>query len=568
MRHRAAHILAPGAAALLAAASLTPALGGEPRFEVTSAELAGLEPRMQRQIASLHYLMNPYQLRQFFRLENEEARRAWIIRFWKANDPTPNTPENEMKTEHYLRADIARSEFGRTEWPGWDRRGEVLIRYGFPDYRGEIESEVTSRKVHPPGELWYYHRHQMIVQFSDVNLNGNYTFAVTPLGDTQDMSSELAEFLVYDTGDAIQEKIPPQYLEFYRDAELNDTGVEWGYLREKIVGLEPKRYLRPRVAGETEDISEVNAPDWTRSLPDNPAEVFHREQAQELASNFQGVLEDTPSSYPFNFEEKSFPFYFDVEQFRGGEGINRVEVNLELLVEPTESVKPVKRTYLAEVTVLDENYEVIEKKASEISLPVSAASGTRLWPAQILFSLPRSYYRLAVTVEDVDRQRSSAYRTNVSTRNFDGDLALSDVLFAQKIAPVADLSPFARGPIEVVPHPIRRYGTGSPVSVYFEIYNLGLDEDGRSNYKVEYRVLPHAGVKQRFLDRFDGEQAVFASRFSGSGFSATEPLHLTIRSENLKPGLYDFMVTVKDEFWQSTVYRQATFRIVEPSEPR
>jgi hypothetical protein len=187
-------------------------------------------------------------------------------------------------------------------------------------------------------------------------------------------------------------------------------------------------------------------------------------------------------------------------------------------------------------------------------------------PAQIVFSLPRSYYRLAVSVRDVDNNRESAYRTNVSTRHFDGDLAVSDVLFAQKVAPVTDVTPFARGPIEVVPHPIRRYAVGSPVTAYFEIYNLGLDEDERSNYDVAYRVVPHTSEKESFLARFNGEQAVFSSSFKGSGFSATEPLHLAIRSENLKPGFYDFMITVKDQYWQSTVHRQGTFRVVEPSE--
>jgi hypothetical protein len=34
----------------------------------------------------------------------------------------------------------------------------------------------------------------------------------------------------------------------------------------------------------------------------------------------------------------------------------------------------------------------------------------------------------------------------------------------------------------------------------------------------------------------------------------------------LKPGLYDFMAQIKDEYWQSIELRQATFRIVEPSE--
>jgi GWxTD domain-containing protein len=540
-----------------------PAAAG-PKYAVTPADLAKLEPRMQRQVASLQYLMNPYQLRQFFRLDGDDARQEWIRRFWAAGDPTPTTPRNEMKMEHYIRADIARADFTRSVWPGWDARGEVLIRYGFPDYRGKIEAEVTARKAHAPGELWYYRRHQMIVQFRDESLQGNYTYAVTPFGDAQDMSPELAEFLVYDTRETIQERIPPQYLEFYRDAELNETGVEWGPIREATIGLEPERYLRPRLGGTTEGMDEIVDPDWTRSLPDNPSVVFQHDQVKDLASNFEAVREDTPSSYPFNFADTAFPFYFGVEQFRGGEGVVRAEVNLEFPVAPAEG-EPAARAYLAEATVFDENHRVVEKQSREITLPASVAAAGRLMPAQIVFSLPRSYYRVAVSMEDRDRKRSSAYKTTLSTRNFDRDLAVSDVLFAQRIAPVETTSPFARGALEVIPHPIRRYAVGAPVSVYFEVYNLGLDQGGTTDYEVEYRVVPHSSEKRGVLDRFRQETTVFASSFKGSGYAANQPLHLAIQSENLKPGLYDFMVRIKDQYWQSIVYRQATFRIVEPS---
>jgi GWxTD domain-containing protein len=552
----------------LMAALLTVSAFAAPEFEIKTADLEKLEPRMQRQVASLQYLMNPYQLRQFFGLSDDEARRQWIMRFWLANDPTPTTPENEMRTEHYLRAEIARTEFSIAAFPGWDRRGEVMIRYGFPDYRGQIHSEVTPRKVHPPGEMWFYRRHQMIIRFSDINLNGNYQYEITPLGDSQDISPELAEFLVYDTRESIQEQIPPQYLDIYRGAEVNETGVRWSRIRELTTGLEPQRYLRPRMGGETEDISEVNATDWVRALPDNPSDVFFKDEAREMAANFQAVLEDTPSSYPFNFEKKRMPFFFDVGQFRGGEGVNRVDVNLELLVEPTNRTEPVRRTFVAEATVLDENYQVVEKQDREISIPVSSLSPQRLMPATIWFTLPRNYYRVAVSVRDVDSLRTSAYRTNVSLRNFDQGLAVSDILFAQRIAPVKGVSPFARGPLEVVPHPIRRYAVGSPVSAYFEVYNLGLDESGKSEYEVQYRVVSHTGRKERFIDRFNGPEVVFSSSFKGSGFNANEPLHIAVKSENLKPGVYDFLVTIKDEFWQSIVHRTGTFRIVEPSEKK
>jgi GWxTD domain-containing protein len=550
---------------LMGAASVS---AGKPEYKITSTALDKLDPRMQREIASLQYLINAHQTRQFFELPSDSARRQWITRFWAANDPTPATPKNEMKIEHYLRTDIAQLEFRIPEFPGWDRRGEVLIRYGFPDYRGTMPPEVTARKIHAPGELWFYKRHQMIVQFSDESLRGNFQYAITPLGDAAGVSPELMEFLTYDSKETIQEQIPPQYLEFYQEPELNDPGRSQNMLSRVVDGIRQETPIRPRVDGTTERIDEPTNPDYEANLPDNPSDVFYQDEAREYASNFQAVLEDTPTSYPFNFARTAFTFYFGVDQFRGGDGVNRVEVNLEFPVQPAEGKPVPARSYQAEAVVMDANYRVIDREKRDISLPANLArpDGARLMPAQIVFSLPRSYYRVAVNMSDLDSQRSSAYRTNVSARNFDDELALSDVLFAQKIAPVEQMSPFARGPLEVVPHPLRRYGVGSPVPVYFEVYHLGLDERGQSDYEVEYRVVPHSDDKKSVLDRFGGGETVFASRFEGSGYGTSEPFHITIKSENMKPGLYDFIVRVKDTLWQTEAFRQATFRIVEKSE--
>lgn len=553
-------------AALLGAVATLASAKAE--YKITPEDLRKLDPRMQREAASLQYLMNAHQLRQFFALPSDSARRQWITRFWARNDPTPATPKNEMKTEHYLRADIAQVEFQIATFPGWDKRGEVLIRYGFPDYRGTMPPEVTARKVHAPGELWFYKRHQMIVQFRDESLRGNFQYAITPFGDADAVSPELMEFLTYDAEETIQEQIPPQYLEFYEAPEINDTGRRWGTLDELFKGLPQDTPLRPRVHGTEEDIDEVTSRDYERALPASPSDVFYQDEAREYASNFEGVLEDTPSSYPFNFAKASFTFYFGVDQFRGGDGVNRVEVNLEFPVEPIEGKSIPARSYQAEAIVMDANYRIVDKQKRDVSLPstLARADGARLMPAQIVFSLPRGYYRVAVNMADLDAKTASAYRTNVSARNFDDVLAISDLLFAQKIAATAEMSPFARGPLEVVPHPIRRYAVGTPVPVYFEVYRLSLDERGLSDYEVEYRVVRSSDDKKSVLERFGGSETVFASRFDGSGYNATEPLHLTIKSENLKPGLYDFIVRVKDELAQSETFRQASFRIVERSE--
>jgi len=125
----------------------------KPQFKITKERVKGLSPEMQLEIGALQYFLNPYQLNQFFSLPGDSLRREWIEEYWRALDPTPTTDKNEMMIEHYVRVRLAREFFSSDQWPGWDKRGEVFIRYGAPNYRTRIHSEVTARKVHPPGRV-------------------------------------------------------------------------------------------------------------------------------------------------------------------------------------------------------------------------------------------------------------------------------------------------------------------------------------------------------------------------------------------------------------------------------
>ena len=49
-------------------------------------------------------------------------------------DLDPTTEVNERLQEHYQRVWMARQYFAGSAYP-WDRRGEVYLRYGEPDYR-------------------------------------------------------------------------------------------------------------------------------------------------------------------------------------------------------------------------------------------------------------------------------------------------------------------------------------------------------------------------------------------------------------------------------------------------
>jgi GWxTD domain-containing protein len=99
------------------------------------------------------YLITPAERLAFTSLKSDEERARFIEQFWNRRDPTPGTPDNEMKTEHYRRLSYANERF---KWimPGWATdRGRVYITFGPPE---EIESHPRGTNSMPPYEEWRY----------------------------------------------------------------------------------------------------------------------------------------------------------------------------------------------------------------------------------------------------------------------------------------------------------------------------------------------------------------------------------------------------------------------------
>jgi len=59
------------------------------------------------------YIITPAEKDVFLKLETDRERDNFIQEFWRQRDPTPGTPRNEFREEHYLRIDFANRTFGR-----------------------------------------------------------------------------------------------------------------------------------------------------------------------------------------------------------------------------------------------------------------------------------------------------------------------------------------------------------------------------------------------------------------------------------------------------------------------
>jgi GWxTD domain-containing protein len=90
----------------------------------------------------------------FQQLETDKERDIFIEAFWKHRDPTPGTPQNEFREEHYKRIKYANEYYSRgTPRPGWmTDQGRIYIILGPPR---NIEDFDTINGVYPV-KIWYY----------------------------------------------------------------------------------------------------------------------------------------------------------------------------------------------------------------------------------------------------------------------------------------------------------------------------------------------------------------------------------------------------------------------------
>ncbi len=100
------------------------------------------------------YIITATERSVFLKLRTDRERELFIEAFWRQRDPTPGTPENEFKTEHFRRIAYADRTFGRdTSRPGWRTdRGRIYIILGEPRDIERFEGRSSTYDT----EVWFY----------------------------------------------------------------------------------------------------------------------------------------------------------------------------------------------------------------------------------------------------------------------------------------------------------------------------------------------------------------------------------------------------------------------------
>jgi len=100
------------------------------------------------------HVITPTERDVFLKLQTDRERDLFIEAFWKHRDPTPLSPENEFKAEHYRRLNHVNRYYGRTSpTPGWrSDRGRVYVILGEPNDIQRFDNKTGL----VPLEIWFY----------------------------------------------------------------------------------------------------------------------------------------------------------------------------------------------------------------------------------------------------------------------------------------------------------------------------------------------------------------------------------------------------------------------------
>ncbi|MCY4159470.1 MAG: hypothetical protein OXE92_09835 [Bacteroidetes bacterium] len=210
-----------------------------------------------------------------------------------------------------------------------------------------------------------------------------------------------------------------------------------------------------------------------------------------------------------------------------------------------------------------------DKVLTEHSLDIDSVSANQvstfpdrdLWVDTQQLRVQPGAHELLIASKTVTGQTLAVLYREITVSNYNKTgLRLSSVLLAYSVEQSQNdvsVSPkeIVRKDFSILPAPRNIYSTEWPVYLYFEIYGLTLNDQGRTNYDVEITLESKSKQKtrrgvRRFVRRvFKGRASTGESvtvSYKGDGIQSEESLYQILDVSKQKPGRYKLKVLVRD----------------------
>ncbi|MGQ9638229.1 MAG: GWxTD domain-containing protein [Thermodesulfobacteriota bacterium] len=512
------------------------------------------------------YIISEKEKEVFKGLTTSEQREEFIKSFWKRRDPTPDTPLNEFREEHYRRIKYANEKFfeGTAGWRS--DRGRVYIMFGPPD-------------------------------FLETNPGGGRGFLFGIDGPTAEFPSEVWTYKYIPGLKTRMSRVDFIFVNFYHSGKyqlvsnpslanaLRNTSIE----RSRDVGYENPDTLVP---GSTEKDLPVNPLEQLQILAEltkSRGEVFEEIERSARLRKLRGIVEARES---FN----EMPFAMRESFLYGNDTLTSVPISVEIAGKDVAFVKKGDR-YSGTVNFHIEIktggatiYRSSEQLVMNLREQTYQSRLTDYYQYKHRIALNPGEYSLHIVVWDEYDDKIGHMEKNISVPRISGQsFGLSDIILARSIRfieesrraeveskeiqafetlarsgfkvpekveiKLAKEDPFTFGNIEINPNTQGDYFMNQELVFFYQIYAPTFSaEEKMAKLRIVHQI-EKSGV---VIETIDKPQEIFIEESQRAAYLNSGARY---DLKDFVPGTYAVVARVTDLVSGQTIEKKAYFKI-------
>jgi GWxTD domain-containing protein len=493
------------------------------------------------------YIITDAERETFLKLSTNEERENFIENFWLRRDPTPDTPENEFKEEHFRRIAYANEHFASGK-PGWKTdRGRIYIIWGEPNDKDQHPSGGNYNRTAEEGggststfpfEIWTYNYLE--------GLGNNIKLEFVDTSGTNDYH------LTTDPGE--------------KDALLYVPGA--GLSELESYGLSDKTQRFTQSNGTTNPISEFSyntgdQDEFTRL--ELAAKIFVAPPVK-----FKGLEELVTSRIVRN----QLPFQYGFSYLKITNDTVMVPITVELnnramSFEEKDGVHLGTLNLYARISTIGGRVVQVFEDTIHDDFPDSLFQQYLTKKSIYGKTIPLNpgLYRLDIVLKDTHSGNTGVISTSLRVPRFDTEkLDASTLILADSIEKVPakqiGIGAFVLGDVKVRPALNQEFTADQKMGIYFQVYNLKLDATTNKSNVVAHVRITSAKGDQVILDTHET-----SDELKQYGDQLTIETQVTLHQADFAPGKYKLEITIDDKVGNQTLTRSQEFTVKASSVP-
>jgi GWxTD domain-containing protein len=525
------------------------------------------------------YIISQDEKEVFKNMVTDEMRENFIKTFWRRRDPTPDTPFNEFREEHYRRIMYVNEQYfeGRAGWR--TDRGRIYIMFGPPDFletnpagsRGFLFG-ASAPTAEFPSEVWTYRHLPGVktrlsrVDFTFINYynSGSYQLSLDPA-----LANALRNI-----------SIPTRYVGY---GDIPDAGDR------ALTPLELSEQARSLTGA-----SELEKLYMLTELTKSRGEALEELERSSRLRRLKGLVNSRESMAPLTI--------FARENFMKGErGQTYVPLSVEVAAhnigfKKTQDVYEGRINFYIEVKNSKE--EVVYQASDRLEMNLREETYQRRFSDYYQyrhgFSLsPGEFFMHLVVWDEFNSNVGYVDKRIVIPQYSMEKFALSEVILARNIRVVEaepqpertepepqggldlksleeikrktleqirigkkeSVDPFKFGNLEIIPNTLSAYGANDELIFFYQIYSPTFDEKQHmARLQIEHQIWRG----NEFLTTIDKPQDVqIPIEHKAPGLNSGARFKLA----GYSPGTYTLLIKVTDVFSNRMIEKKIDFKI-------